>query len=230
MTLRDSALLPMERRCVVTREVDQPDETSRRPGRRLGLDVGTVRIGAAVSDSNARLATPVETVARVTPLAELRARDLDGADLRRVAELCREYQVVEIVIGLPRNLSGRGSASVDQATAFGDALARLIPGTPIRYCDERLTTVVASQAMRASGLSTRHSRSVIDQAAAVEILQSWLDQRRAFLEREAAPAASTIAPRSQIPTPGDLARARRRTPAESSVSSTNDPVAPDNEE
>lgn len=195
----------------MTPDVDQPGAASARTGRRLGLDVGTVRVGVAVSDSAARMATPVETVPRETSLEELRAGETTGADLRRVAELCREYQVVEVIVGLPRNLSGRGSRSVDQARVFGAAVGSLVAEAPVRFCDERLTTVLAAQALRASGVSSKNSRGVIDQAAAVEILQSWLDARKAYLERDGSDAASEIAPRPAPPSPADLARKPRPT-------------------
>ena len=138
------------------------------PGRRLGVDVGTVRIGVAVSDPDAILATPLETV----------RRDRGGAHLARLAALVGELQVVEVVVGLPRTLADRAGKSAADATEMADALAARIAPVPVRMSDERLTTVGAARALRESGVPARAQRAVIDQAAAVAILQGWLDQRR----------------------------------------------------
>ncbi|MBP3087702.1 Holliday junction resolvase RuvX [Corynebacterium sp. sy017] len=158
---------------------DTPGHNDPGAGRRLGIDVGTVRIGVAVSDRDARLATPVETVARITHY-----RDPDGADIDRLMDLIDEYAVVEIVIGLPRDLQGNGSRSVRHAREIAFRLKRRLKQqgrfVAIRFADERLTTVVAYNAMAAVGRSHKKSRNVIDQAAAVEILQSWLDARQRY--------------------------------------------------
>ncbi|MDO5031771.1 Holliday junction resolvase RuvX [Corynebacterium sp.] len=160
---------------------DTPGFEDPGPGRRLGLDVGTVRIGVAVSDRDAHLATPVETVPRETGF-----KDQDKADIDRLLELIEQYQAVEVVVGLPRDLQGNGSKSVKHAKEIAFRIRRrLAKGdtmVPVRMADERLTTVVASAALRASGVSERKGRAFIDQAAAVEILQSWLDARRIALK------------------------------------------------
>ena len=143
-----------------------PDDPGR--GRRLGVDVGTVRIGVACSDPDAILATPVETV----------RRDRSGSHLRRLADLVAELGVVEVVVGLPRTLADRTGAAARDAIGVADHLARRISPTPVRLADERLTTVSAGRALRTAGMRARRQRSVIDQVAAVTILQSWLDQRR----------------------------------------------------
>jgi putative Holliday junction resolvase len=139
----------------------------------LGVDVGSVRIGVAVSDPDAILATPVETV----------ARDKKKTDrhLRRLAALVAEHNVVEVVVGLPRTLKDRAGSAAEDATDVADALARLIAPVPIRLADERLTTVTATRSLREAGVRAKNQRNVIDQAAAVAILQGWLDQRRAQL-------------------------------------------------
>ncbi|MCH5643543.1 MULTISPECIES: Holliday junction resolvase RuvX [unclassified Gordonia (in: high G+C Gram-positive bacteria)] len=138
-------------------------------GRRLGVDVGSVRIGVAVCDPDGILATPVETVAR-TP---------DGdADVARIAALAGEYEAVGVVVGLPKTLRNETGAAAVAAQDFGDRLAARIAPVGVEYHDERLTTVTAHQAMRASGRNAKSSRAVIDQAAAVAILQGWLDARR----------------------------------------------------
>jgi putative Holliday junction resolvase len=136
-----------------------------RPGVRLGVDVGTARIGVARCDPHALLATPVETVPRG-----------DG-DLERLVELVAEFDAVEVIVGLPIALSGRETASTDDARGFARQLAKRMPVT-VRLVDERLSTVSAQSALHASGRTTRSSRSVVDQVAAVIILQHALDFER----------------------------------------------------
>lgn len=138
-------------------------------GRRLGIDVGSVRIGVAVCDPDGILATPVETVPR-TPAG-------DG-DIERIAQIASEYEVVGIIVGLPRTLRNEDGAAAGIARDFGTALAARIEPVPVEYQDERFTTVTATQALRASGRNAKTSRAIVDQAAAVAILQGWLDTRR----------------------------------------------------
>jgi putative Holliday junction resolvase len=149
---------------------DQPESTSRR-GRRLGVDVGSVRIGVACSDPDAILATPVETV----------RRSRSSTHLSRLAALVAELDVVEVVVGLPRTLADKTGPAARDAMQLADVLARRIAPIPVRLADERLSTVAAQRALREAGVRTKGHRAVIDQAAAVAILQSWLDQRRAAL-------------------------------------------------
>lgn len=158
----------------VTPDVPGVDDPG--PGRRLGVDVGTVRIGVAVSDRDARLAAALETVPRVTGF-----KDRDGDDIDRLVQLTNDYDVVEVVVGLPRDLQGNGSKSVKHAREIAFRIGRRT-GLPVKMADERLTTVVASQAIRAAGTTEKKARSFIDQAAAVEILQSWLDGRNTYLK------------------------------------------------
>ncbi len=135
---------------------------------RLGVDVGKVRVGVAVSDPDGILAAPLLTVART-------AAD-DG--VRRIAELVAEHAAVEVVVGLPVTLAGReGPAAVD-AREYAGRLARAIMPVPVRLSDERMSTVVASRKLAERGLRGRRQRAVVDQAAAVEILQSWLNAQR----------------------------------------------------
>lgn len=155
--------------------VSEPNRTPDRPGaddpgrgRRLGVDVGTVRIGVSVSDPDGILATPVETV----------RRDRGVAHLRRLASLVGELEVVEVVVGLPRTLANRTGSSADDAVAVAEALAGRIGPVPVRLADERLTTVSAARFLRDAGVRAKEQRGMIDQAAAVAILQGWLDQRR----------------------------------------------------
>lgn len=151
-----------------------------RAGVRLGVDVGRARIGVARSDPHGMLATPLETVPR------------DGrgdADIRRILELAREYAAFEAVVGLPLGLSGHRTPSTDDAEGFARRLAGA-GGILVRLVDERLSTVSAQGHLREAGRKAKQSRSVIDQAAAVVILQHALDTERA---RGEAPG-SVVAP------------------------------------
>jgi len=142
------------------------DQRQWRRGVRLGVDVGKVRIGVAACDPDGVLATPVVTVQR------------GDDDLRKLAELVAEREVVEVVVGLPVTLAGReGPAAVD-AREYAEALASAIAPVPVRLSDERMSTVVASRRLAERGVRGRRQRAVVDQAAAVEILQSWLDAQR----------------------------------------------------
>lgn len=147
---------------------DRPGGDDPGRGRRLGVDVGTVRIGVAVSDPDGILATPVETV----------RRERGGGHLRRLAALVDELGVVEVVVGLPRTLADRAGASAQDAVQVAQALAGRIGTVPVRLADERLTTVSAARSLREAGVRARQQRGMIDQAAAVAILQGWLDERR----------------------------------------------------
>lgn len=132
-------------------------------GRRLGVDVGSVRIGVALSDPGGILASPLETVAR------------DGCDLARLGDLVRQYEVVEVVVGLPRQLSGATGSAAREAQEYADRLGRRIAPVPVQLVDERLSTVGATRGLRERGMRARAQRSVVDQAAAAYILQGWLD-------------------------------------------------------
>ena len=132
------------------------------PGVVVAVDVGTVRVGVAASDPHRVLASPVETVT--------------APGHRRVAQLVAEREAVLVVVGLPTSMSGRAaSASADMARTWADALRPLVAPVEVRLVDERLTTVSATAALRASGRSARQSRAVVDQAAAVALLQGVLD-------------------------------------------------------
>ncbi|MGI5130593.1 Holliday junction resolvase RuvX [Pseudonocardia sp. CA-107938] len=137
-------------------------------GRRIGIDVGAVRVGVALSDPDGLLATPLETV----------PRDRDGgSDVRTVAALVAEHEATGVVVGLPRTLAGQEGPAATAAREFGGALAAALD-VPVEYADERLTTVVATRQLRASGRPGRRQRAVVDQVAAVGILQGWLDRHR----------------------------------------------------
>ncbi len=140
----------------------------RRQGRRLGIDVGSVRVGVAISDPTGTLASPLETVQRAR----------DESDLDRIAALVVEHEVTEVIVGEPRHLSGASGASAKEARAYSRALAGRIGSVPVHLVDERLSTVTAASAHRANGLDSRRQRPVIDQAAAVVILQAYRDAQR----------------------------------------------------
>ncbi|MGH6655506.1 MAG: Holliday junction resolvase RuvX [Actinocrinis sp.] len=159
-----------------------------RSGKRLGIDVGAVRIGVAVCDREGLLATPVETVAA------------GEGDLARLAALAAEYEVVEAVMGLPRSLSGGEGPAAAKARAFAGRLARKIRPIPVRLVDERLTTVTATRGLRESGVRGRKSRAVVDQAAAVVILQNALDAERSSGKPPGtvSPADDDVAPHAPV--------------------------------
>ncbi|BCK55223.1 Holliday junction resolvase RuvX [Nocardia wallacei] len=168
---------------VTGRTADRPSAaTDPGRGRRIAIDVGTVRVGVAACDPDGILATPVETVQRAGAKRGRGARGDGAADLARIAEIVREYEAVEVIVGLPRTLRGANGASAELAISFADRLRSMIPGVPIRLSDERLTTVSAARALRDSGVRARGQRQMIDQAAAVSILQGWLDERSAVLK------------------------------------------------
>ena len=138
-----------------------------RTGARLGIDVGRARIGVARCDAGGLLAVPVETVARAVE---------GDDDVRRILELADEFGAIELVVGNPLSLSGAPTPSTDDAVAFAERLAGA--GATVRLVDERLSTVSAQQALRASGKSSRSQRPIVDQVAAVIILQHAIDTER----------------------------------------------------
>ncbi|UFN45471.1 Holliday junction resolvase RuvX [Nocardioides okcheonensis] len=135
-------------------------------GVRLGIDPGDSRIGVARSDPSGFLATPVETVRR------------GSGDVRRIAALAVEVEAVEVVVGLPRSLSGDEGPAATKVREFAAKVARRVAPVPVRLCDERLTTVSAESILREQGRRGAKRRAVVDQAAAVLILQTALDTER----------------------------------------------------
>jgi putative Holliday junction resolvase len=143
-------------------------------GRRLGVDVGKVRVGVALSDPDGILASPLVTVPRDMGAAA----DSVPADIAELARLVREHEVVQVVVGLPVRLDGsEGIAAID-IRAYAERLARAVGHVPVILADERMSTVVASRRLAERGVRGKRQRAVVDQAAAVEILQSWLDAQR----------------------------------------------------
>ena len=163
-----------------------------RPGVRLAVDVGSVRIGVAASDPAGLIATPVETVAR------------GAGDLARVAALAGEREALEVLVGLPRHLSGAEGASAADARSFATRLATTVAPRPVRLVDERLSTVTAERHLRDAGISgargKQRRRNLVDQAAAVVILQAALDAERSSGHPPGGTvAASQAAPSEQQP-------------------------------
>jgi putative Holliday junction resolvase len=140
-----------------------------RRGVRIGVDVGSVRVGVAQSDPDGLLATPRETIARDTA---------HRRDLARIAELVMECDALEVIVGLPRSLSGHQGAAAQAAHSYAVAIARRVSPVSVRVVDERLSTVSATRSLHDAGVKGRRHRPVVDQAAAVVILQSALDAER----------------------------------------------------
>jgi putative holliday junction resolvase len=141
-----------------------------RAGRRLAVDAGDVRIGLATCDPAGLIATPLATV----PSG-------DG-DLREIRRHVEEQEAVEVVVGLPRSLSGGEGPAAAKVRRFAAGLVEELAGTepavPVRLVDERLSTVTAESHLRAGGRQGKRRRAVVDQAAAVVILQNALDTER----------------------------------------------------
>ncbi|WP_344308050.1 Holliday junction resolvase RuvX [Fodinicola feengrottensis] len=142
-------------------------------GVRLGVDVGSVRVGVALSDRDGLLATPLVTLSRAD----------DGTDLRQLTALVAEHEAVQVIVGLPRSLSGEEGPAAAAARSYAAELASLVAPVNVDLVDERLSTVSATRTLSSRGVRGQRQRAVIDQAAAVIILQTWLDTRRAEAAR-----------------------------------------------
>jgi putative Holliday junction resolvase len=144
---------------------------------RIGIDVGSVRVGVARTDPDGVLAVPVATLARP------RAATAPRTDLTGIADLVEEYEPLELVVGLPLTLDGaEGPAAAAVRAYVADLLAVLRQresGVRVRLVDERLSTAAATRGLREAGRDARSGRGVVDQAAAVIILQTALDTERA---------------------------------------------------
>jgi putative Holliday junction resolvase len=152
-----------------------------RRGVRLAVDVGAVRVGLAVCDRDGLVASPVETLARDAK---------GGSDQARIAAEVAERDAIEVVVGLPRSLSGAEGAAATAARDYAVSLARRLAPVPVRLVDERLSTVSAHRALHDAGLKGRKHRKVIDQVAAVMVLQTALDAEKA----SGRPAGSLVDP------------------------------------
>ena len=140
--------------------------------RALGLDLGSKRIGVAVSDSDGRVATPIEVVHRTG--------DRQG-EYRALADLAEEWEVEVVVVGIPYSLDGSTGPMAQAMAAEAVELARVLgarSGVPVETYDERLTTVTAERTLREQDLRAPQRRKVVDMVAAAVMLQAWLDVRR----------------------------------------------------
>jgi len=143
-------------------------------GIKLGVDVGTVRVGLAQCDPDGILATPFKTVGRDTK---------KNSDVRVVVKHAAELPAVQIFVGLPRTMKGeeRGSAAMaaEYAALLVTELARAGLDIPVNLVDERLSTVTAHRNLHEAGMSSRNHRKVVDQVAAAGILQHAIDMQKA---------------------------------------------------
>lgn len=164
-------------------------------GVRLGVDVGQVRIGVAICDPDGILATPLVTVRRAPAAAgggnpgdpAVAGGGTPGpaaagggipADIAELARIVASHGAVEVIVGLPVTLAGRDGPAATQVRAYAARLAEAIAPVRTTLTDERMSTVVATRRLSERGVRGRRQRAVVDQAAAVEILQSWLDAQR----------------------------------------------------
>ena len=138
----------------------------------LGLDLGSKRIGVALSDPAGVIASPFSTLERKG----------GERDLSAVRELVREHEVGEIVVGLPLHMDGRRGPEAQAAIRFAEALRGAID-IPVGTIDERWTTLEAERALRESGRRGKKQRAVVDSVAASILLRTWLERRRGRPER-----------------------------------------------
>jgi putative Holliday junction resolvase len=164
--------------------------TAVHPGVRIGVDVGSARVGVAASDPAGTFALPVATL----------PRDLaHGSDLDQLVTLATERQAVAIVVGLPLLLSGEEGAAAQISRSYAAELAKRVRPVPVRLVDERLTTVDAHRRLRDSGVPGRGQRAVVDQAAATLILQVALDAESQSGEPAGEMVSSARKPRRKAP-------------------------------
>lgn len=181
-----------------------------RRGPKLGIDVGTVRVGLAASDPDGILATPVRTLTRDTK---------KNFDIRIVVREAAERGVTGIYVGLPRTLRGAEGSSAEMARAYAAELLNQLGDAglevPVWLVDERLSSVSAHQALRAAGMSGRDQRKVVDQAAAAGILQHALEAEKSL----GRPAGVRVPAPEHAPAP----RSRQQSEKDGVISSSTDP-------
>ena len=129
----------------------------------LGIDHGDARIGIAATDPAGIMAHPVETI---------QVREVDPVE--RIVELVHARQIRQIVLGLPLRMDGSEGDAAEKCRAFGEKIRQRFPEIPLHFCDETLTTVAAAEKLHQAGKNAKRQKSIIDQAAAVEILNTWL--------------------------------------------------------
>jgi putative Holliday junction resolvase len=132
----------------------------------LAIDHGDARIGIAATDAAGIMAHPVETI---------HVKESDP--IERIRELVEQRQVKQLVLGLPVRMDGSEGDAAKKVRAFGELLQQALPGLPLHLCDETLTTVAAADQLHQAGKNAKSQKQIIDQAAAVEILNSWLELR-----------------------------------------------------
>jgi putative holliday junction resolvase len=164
---------------------------------RIGIDAGRARIGVASCDPAGLLASPLATVRR------------GRGDVAELARLTAEREAIEVIVGLPRSLSGHEGTSADDARGLAVAVAGQVAPVPVRLVDERFTTVLAHDALRQGGRNAKARRPVVDQAAAALILQGALDAERStgqapgeLVAGEPGDASAADAPRGERATGG----------------------------
>ena len=135
--------------------------------RALGIDLGEARIGLAISDELGMLAHPLETI---------RVKDVRDP-IGRIAEIAGRDKIGTLVLGMPRNMDGSYGPAAEKARAFAEQLKARLPACPVRFWDERLTSVAAQRVLHDNGRNVKQGRAVIDQVAAQLILQGWLDSQ-----------------------------------------------------
>lgn len=135
--------------------------------RALGIDLGSKRIGIAVSDRSGTIASALTVLARSGSIAR---------DHRAIAALVAEEEVEAVVVGLPLNMDGSHGPAARAATVEAEALATVV-GVPVTMFDERRTTVTADRAMMEARMGAKARRKVVDKVAAAVMLQTWLDSR-----------------------------------------------------
>jgi putative holliday junction resolvase len=147
-----------------------------RRGVRIGVDVGSVRVGVARTDPDGMLAVPVATLTRPKAVAAARS------DLLALVDLVAEYDPLEVVVGLPLALDGTEGAASEAVRVYAADLRAALSSrgleVGIRLVDERMSTMAATRGLQAAGRDARSSRAVVDQAAAVIIVQHALDSER----------------------------------------------------
>jgi len=142
-------------------------------GVRLAVDVGSVRIGVARCDPDGILATPVATVPR-----DNTQRDDVPSDMREIARLVEECDAVAVIVGLPITLAGKEGLAAASIRQYAEKLTTVVDPVPLLFSDERMSTAAAARRLSERGVRGKRQRAVVDQVAAVEILQGWLDAQR----------------------------------------------------
>jgi putative Holliday junction resolvase len=181
---------------------------------KLGVDVGTVRVGVAICDRDSILATPYKTLDR-------NARK--NSDVRVIAKLAEELEAVQVIVGLPRTMKGEEHSSARMATEYAMLVATELAArgltVPVNLVDERLSSVTAHRSLHEAGMSSRNHRKVVDQVAAAGILQHAIDMQKA----RGADVGSRVTP----PSPsvglgvGEVDESVRATPGDTAPSSDN---------